>query len=90
MVNIPKIQSWFLKKGPVEIFPKKWFLRIFLMICQKNHLRLDNRLSTLDKRLSNLKSEFVHPGQPFVHPGQPFVHPWQKVIQAGQNVVKDG
>ena len=45
------------------------------MICQKKHLRLDNRLSTLDKRLSNLKSEFVHPGQPFVHPGQPFVHP---------------
>ena len=23
VVNIPEIQSWFLKKGPVEIFPKK-------------------------------------------------------------------
>ena len=23
LVNIPEIQEWFLKKGPVEIFPKK-------------------------------------------------------------------
>ena len=92
VVNIPKIQSWFLKKGPVEIFPKKLFLRIFLMICQKNHLRLDNRLSTLDKRLSNLKSEFVHPGQPVVQPqtsqvGQPFVHPGQPYVHPGQPFV---